>query len=124
MMATPTVILIGANKGGVGKTTVGREVVNYLTAQGIPLRAFDTGGSKGDLLSLPPLKTGIVYRTEVPGQMRIFNDVAESTSPSLTCAPAAVLGGASPCADVGILDWAKRDNSLSLSFIFLAWAPL
>ena len=41
MMAKPTVILIGADKGGVGKTTVARTLVDYLTAQGIPLRAFD-----------------------------------------------------------------------------------
>ena len=39
-MAKPTVILIGADKGGVGKTTVARTLVDYLTAQGIPLRAF------------------------------------------------------------------------------------
>ena len=31
-MATPTVILIGADKGGVGKTTVARTLVDYLTA--------------------------------------------------------------------------------------------
>ena len=87
-MATPTVILIGADKGGVGKTTVARTLVDYLTAQGIRLRAFDTEAPKGALYRFHPKITEIVDVTEVPGQMRIFDTVSEwTTSPSLTCAP-------------------------------------
>ena len=77
-MATPTVILIGADKGGVGKTTVARTLVDYLTAQGIPLRAFDTEAPKGALYRFHPKITEIVDVTEVPGQMRIFDTVSES----------------------------------------------
>jgi hypothetical protein len=78
MMAKPTVILIGADKGGVGKTTVARTLVDYLTAQGIPLRAFDTEAPKGALYRFHPKITEIVDVTEVPGQMRIFDTVSES----------------------------------------------
>jgi 2-phosphoglycerate kinase len=42
IMGQPTVILIGADKGGVGKTTVARTLLDYLTTQEIPTRAFDT----------------------------------------------------------------------------------
>ena len=76
-MAKPTVILIGADKGGVGKTTVARTLVDYLTAQGIPLRAFDTEAPKGALYRFHPKITEIVDVTEVPGQMRIFDTVSE-----------------------------------------------
>ena len=78
MIAKPTVILIGADKGGVGKTTVARTLVDYLTAQGIPLRAFDTEAPKGALYRFHPKITEIVDVTEVPGQMSIFDTVSES----------------------------------------------
>jgi len=45
----PAVILIGADKGGVGKTTVARTLLDYFDASHIPTRAFDTetpGGRK------------------------------------------------------------------------------
>jgi MinD superfamily P-loop ATPase len=71
MMAKPTVILIGADKGGVGKTTVARTLVDYLTAEWIRLRAFDTEAPKGALYRFHPKITEIVDVTEVSGQMRI-----------------------------------------------------
>jgi MinD superfamily P-loop ATPase len=70
MMATPTVILIGADKGGVGKTTVARTLLDYFTAQEIPTRAFDTEAPKGALHRFHPKITEIVDVTEVSGQMR------------------------------------------------------
>jgi hypothetical protein len=78
MMAKPTVILIGADKGGVGKTTVARTLLDYLTVQGMPLRAFDTEAPKGALCRFHPKITEIVDVTEVPGQMRIFDTVSEA----------------------------------------------
>jgi len=40
-MAKPAVILVGADKGGVGKTTVARTLLDYFTAHQVPTRAFD-----------------------------------------------------------------------------------
>ena len=39
-MAKPTVVVVGADKGGVGKTTVARTVLDYFTAHHVPARAF------------------------------------------------------------------------------------
>jgi hypothetical protein len=78
MMATPTVILIGADKGGVGKTTVARTLIEYLTAQEISTCAFDTEAPKGGLHRFHPKITEIVDVTEVSGQMRIFDTVSDS----------------------------------------------
>ena len=53
-MGKPTVILIGANKGGVGKTTVARTLLDYLRKQEVPTRAFDTEAPKGTLQRFHP----------------------------------------------------------------------
>jgi hypothetical protein len=79
MMAKPTVILIGADKGGVGKTTVARTLLDYFTAQEIPTRAFDTEAPKGALHRFHPNITEITDVTDVSGQMRIFDTVSDSS---------------------------------------------
>ena len=45
-MAKPTVVVVGADKGGVGKTTVARTVLDYFTAHHVPARAFDSEAPK------------------------------------------------------------------------------
>jgi cellulose biosynthesis protein BcsQ len=41
-MAKPAVIPVGADKGGVGKTTVSRTLLDYFASRKVPTRAFDT----------------------------------------------------------------------------------
>ena len=79
IMGQPTVILIGADKGGVGKTTVARTLLDYFTTQEIPSRAFDTEAPKGALHRFHPKITEIVDATEISGQMRIFDSLSDST---------------------------------------------
>src|SRR5207253_7093542 len=50
----PTVILVGADKGGVGKTIVARTLLDYLVANNVPARAFDTEAPKGTLKRFHP----------------------------------------------------------------------
>jgi MinD superfamily P-loop ATPase len=45
-MAEPAVV-VGADKGGVGKTTVARTVLDYFTAHHLPARAYDSEAPKG-----------------------------------------------------------------------------
>ena len=40
-MPTSALIVVGADKGGVGKTTLSRVLIDYLQTQGIAVRAFD-----------------------------------------------------------------------------------
>ncbi|MGH6853488.1 MAG: hypothetical protein ACREDJ_09930, partial [Methylocella sp.] len=47
IMAKPAVIVVGADKGGVGKTTVARTLLDYFTAHQVPTRAFDSEAPKG-----------------------------------------------------------------------------
>ncbi len=53
-MAKPVVVLVGADKGGVGKTTVSRSLLDYLAARKIPTRAFDTEWPRGTLKRFHP----------------------------------------------------------------------
>src|ERR1043166_3518570 len=82
-MAKPAVILVGADKGGVGKTTVSRTLLDYFTAHQIPTRAFDTESPKGTLKRFYPETTEVVDMAAIPDQMKVF-DTLSATDASVT----------------------------------------
>src|SRR4051812_29269707 len=82
-MAKPAVIIVGADKGGVGKTTVSRTLLDYFTAHQIPTRAFDTESPKGTLKRFHPDATEVVDMTAIPDQMKVF-DTLNATDASVT----------------------------------------
>lgn len=69
----PALILVGADKGGVGKTTVSRVLLDYLADRSIPVRAFDTESPRGTLARFYPGITEIVDLDRTGDQMRIFD---------------------------------------------------
>ena len=72
-MAKPAVILVGADKGGVGKTTVSRALLDYFIAHNIRTRAFDTESPKGTLKRFHPDVTEVVDMHSTADQMKIFD---------------------------------------------------
>src|SRR6267142_3427506 len=82
-MAKPAVLIVGADKGGVGKTTVSRTLLDYFTAHQIPARAFDTEFPRGTLKRFHPDVTDIVDINLVSDQMKIF-DTVNSTDASVS----------------------------------------
>ena len=74
-MAKPTVILVGADKGGVGKTTVTRALLDYFLTHNIMTRAFDTESPRGTLRRFFPDITQVVDMSAVPDQMKIFDSL-------------------------------------------------
>eukprot|EP01035_Chromulina_nebulosa_P006506 gene6506-8801_t len=82
-MAKPAVIVVGADKGGVGKTTVSRTVLDYFSANNVPTRAFDTESPRGTLKRFHSDITEIVDMTTTSDQMKIF-DTLNAVSPSVT----------------------------------------
>ena len=56
----PVVILVGADKGGVGKTTLARTLLDYLAARNTPARAFDSEFPRGALKRFHPKMTEII----------------------------------------------------------------
>src|SRR5471030_857001 len=79
-MAKPTVILVGADKGGVGKTTVARTLLDYFGAHNTPTRAFDTESPRGTLKRFHPAVTEVVDVTSVPDQMKIFDTLGNAAA--------------------------------------------
>src|SRR5215470_16654265 len=77
-MAKPAVLIVGADKGGVGKTTVSRTLLDYFAAHQIPTRAFDTEAPKGTLKRFYPDVSEIVDMNLVPDQMKIFDTLSNA----------------------------------------------
>jgi hypothetical protein len=120
-MAKPTVVVVGADKGGVGKTTVARTLLDYFTAHHVPIRAFDTESPKGTLKRFHPDISEIVDATSVPDQMRIF-DTLSSTAASVTVIDVRA-GLLSPTLrslrDIGFLDAVKKGQLTFVVFHIL-----
>ena len=108
-MAKPAVIVVGADKGGVGKTTVSRTLLDYFSANNVLTRAFDTESPRGTLKRFHPDITEIVDMTTTSDQMKIF-DTLNSVAPSVTVIDvrAGLLSPAlASLRDIGFLDAAK-----------------
>jgi hypothetical protein len=74
----PMVLMIGADKGGVGKTTIARTVLDYLVANDVPARAFDSEYPRGTLARFHPKATDVVDITAAADQMKMLDTLAET----------------------------------------------
>jgi hypothetical protein len=70
----PLVIVVGADKGGVGKTTVSRTAEDYLARYKSLHKTYDTEYPKGDLKRFVPA-ADIIDVTKVDDQMKAFDSV-------------------------------------------------
>jgi hypothetical protein len=69
----PTIILVGADKGGVGKTTLSRALLDFLGRKNVMARAFDTEYPRGTLKRFHPAITEIVDFNNVADQMKVLD---------------------------------------------------
>src|SRR5262249_17373821 len=104
---TPTVILVGADKGGVGKTTVARTLLDYLSAKNIPARAFDTEAPKGTLKRFHPDSTDVVDVTSAADQVKIFDTLTTSEVTVIDVRAGLLSTTLEVLRDIGFLDVAK-----------------
>jgi hypothetical protein len=120
-MAKPAIVVVGADKGGVGKTTVARTLLDYFTAHHVPTRAFDSEAPKGTLKRFHPDISDIVDVTAVPDQMRIF-DTLSTAEASVTVIDVRA-GLLSPTLralrDIGFLDAVKKGQLTFVVFHIL-----
>jgi hypothetical protein len=109
-MAKPAVIIVGADKGGVGKTTVARTLLDYFIAHRVATRAFDTEAPRGTLKRFHPELTEVVDMTLVADQMRIFDTLNSSDAPVTVIDVRAGLMAPTLKAlrDIGFLEAAKK----------------
>jgi hypothetical protein len=76
-MSKPLIIMVGADKGGVGKTQVTRALCDYLDvrfAQAPAPRVFDTQFPKGDLVQFRTTAE-VINITNIDDQMKVFDAV-------------------------------------------------
>ena len=77
----PALIVVGADKGGVGKTTVSRLLLDYLASHKTPARAFDAEFPRGTLERFHPDMTDIVDVTQTADQMKIIDTLPQGERP-------------------------------------------
>jgi hypothetical protein len=120
-MAKPAIILVGADKGGVGKTTVSRTLLDYFTVHHIQTRAFDSEAPKGTLRRFHSDISEIVDVTAIPDQMRIFDTL--STAEANVTVIDVRAGLLSPTLralrDIGFLDAVKKGQFTFVVFHIL-----
>ncbi len=107
-MGKPTVIVIGADKGGVGKTTVARTLLDYFRTHEVPTRAFDTEAPKGTLQRFHPDVSEIADVTAVADQMRIFDTVSDSAVTVIDVRAGLLSSTLRTLRDISFLDTAKE----------------
>src|ERR1700730_6777294 len=74
----PAVLIVGADKGGVGKTTITRTVLDYVASKNTLARAFDSEFPRGTLKRFHPDVTEIVDVTQAPDQMKMLDTLGIS----------------------------------------------
>jgi hypothetical protein len=119
-MAKPAVILVGADKGGVGKTTVSRTLLDYFTAHRVTARAFDSEAPKGTLKRFHPNVSEIVDVTSVSDQMRIFDTLTTADAVTVIDTRAGLLSPTlRALRDIGFLEAVKKGQITFVVFHIL-----
>lgn len=77
----PTLILVGADKGGVGKTTLSRSLLDYFARKNVLTRAFDTENPRGSLRRFYPNITEVIDLGNVAHQMKVLDTMETSNVP-------------------------------------------
>jgi hypothetical protein len=77
----PTLILVGADKGGTGKTTVSRALIDHLARRNFLTRAFDTENPRGTLKRFYPSITEVIDLSNVAHQMKILDTMETANVP-------------------------------------------
>ncbi len=77
----PTLILVGADKGGVGKTTVSRALLDFFARKNVLTRAFDTENPRGTLKRFYPNIAEIIDLGNVADQMKVLDTMDTANVP-------------------------------------------
>lgn len=73
-MPKPLIVLVGADKGGVGKTMVCRVLIDYLRTRGAAPSMIDTEPAPGVLSRFWP-EAKLINVDKVAGQMKVFDQI-------------------------------------------------
>lgn len=107
-MSKPAVIIVGADKGGVGKTTVSRTLLDYFNGRKIPTRAFDTEYPRGTLKRFHPDITEVVDVTRIPDQMQVFDTLSDATVTLIDVRAGLLSPTLKALRDIGFIEAARK----------------
>jgi hypothetical protein len=83
-MTSPLIVIVGADKGGVGKTTVSRAILDYAAKRGAAIRSFDTENGDAALRRFFPDTESLNVDT-VPGQMKLVDAAGSDAVTVVDC---------------------------------------
>jgi hypothetical protein len=104
MTAKPTVYVVGATKGGVGKTVTTRTLLAYFEDHGIAYKAYDTEPAPGVLARYHPTETTVVDLTKSEGQMAVFDNLSTAHVSVIDCKAALLEDTLILLRDTGMLE--------------------
>jgi hypothetical protein len=104
----PYVIITGSDRGGVGKTTCARVLVDYFKRQGVTYRAFDTESPLGVLQRFHPDKTQIVDLTRSDDQMKVFDNLRDAQITLIDIRAGLLSKTLRTLSEIGFLDGVKQ----------------
>ncbi|WP_036048714.1 hypothetical protein [Bradyrhizobium sp. Tv2a-2] len=106
----PHVLIVGADKGGVGKTTVSRTFVDYFETRGITVRSFDTEHPEGVLARFHPTKTKIINLEDPADQMLVFDNLNAAQVTLIDIRAGLLSKTLATLTEVGLLGGAQADR--------------
>ena len=107
-MSVPHVIIVGSDKGGVGKTTISRTLIDYYATRGITHRAFDTEAPNGVLKRFHSNKATVVDLAESDGQMKVFDTLREAQVTIIDIRAGLLSNTLRTLSEIGFLDGIKE----------------
>lgn len=111
MLASP-LVLVGADKGGVGKTTVTRLLIDFLRMSNRAVRAYDTQAPTGALKRFYPDIAQIIDIRDVRHQARLVESLTGHTAVTIVDLKAGQLMRTLRfMEDVGLLDAAEHGEA-------------
>ena len=115
-MSSPHLVVVGADKGGVGKTTISRTLMDYFQSHGITTRAFDTEYPVGVLQRFHPSRTEVVNLEESDDQMKVFDGLHKSQVTMIDIRAGLLSKTLNKLNVLGFFD-GLRDDSLRISVV-------
>jgi len=120
---TSHIIIVGADKGGVGKTTTSRALLAYLKGKNIDTRAFDTEYPIGVLKRFYPDTTDIVDLTSSDGQMTVFDNVAKASTTVIDIRAGLLSPSLQVLGEIGLLEGVK-DGRYRMTLLHIIGASI
>ena len=108
-MTAPVVVLVGADKGGVGKTFLSRVLLDYLAFNALPVRGFDT---EGPLHRFYPTTTEVVDLTTAQDQMKVFDALNSRVATVIDIRAGLLSPTLRVLRDIGFLDQARAGGTV------------